>query len=94
MNNLKQKAMLVQLRISMWTGRRKDNAVTEEVCLSKQSEHDAGAWWTYMIPKKDIQPIEKAAGKCRASPTTNRSSSVRIPVLSATTAALSTTRTL
>lgn len=66
MNNLKQKAMLVQLRISMWTGRSKDNAVTEEVCLSKQSEHDAGAWWTYMIPKKDIQPIEKAAGKCRA----------------------------
>lgn len=66
MNNLKQKAMLVQLRISMWTGRSKDSIVTEEVCSSKQSEHDAGAWWTYLIPKKDIQPIEKAAGKCRS----------------------------
>lgn len=63
--NLNEKAMLVHLRLSMWTGRTKDSLITEEVIRTKNSDSDAGAWWTYLVPKKDIKKIENAAARCR-----------------------------
>jgi hypothetical protein len=65
--NITQKAMLIHLKVSGWSGRRKDRQVTKEVNVSKKTSSDAGAWWTYLIPKKEMNKIEVAAGRCRAT---------------------------
>jgi len=60
-NNLSSKAMLVSLRVSMWTGRTKDRGVSSEVLSAKNADADAGAWWTYQVPRKSIVKISNAA---------------------------------
>ena len=63
---LSKKAMLVELSLSVWTGRKKDKHVSEEVMSSKGAEKDAGAWWTYLIPRKAMKNVYSAYGRCRA----------------------------
>jgi len=63
---LNEKALLVHLRISMWSGSRKNQALTSEVCGAHDAEKDAGSWWTYYVPKKDLKPLQQAANQCRA----------------------------
>ena len=65
-NNLSEKAMLINLRISMWTGRTKDRRITSEVISNNKSQTDSGAWWTYLIPKKNMAAINNASGKLRS----------------------------
>lgn len=62
---LNRKAMLVYLRMSMWTGRKKDKEVTAEVIRQKNSDTDSGAWWTYLIPAKALRTVDTAYHKCR-----------------------------
>jgi hypothetical protein len=64
-SNLREKAMLVNLTITGWTGRVKDKKVSNEVCLAKHSNTDSGAWWTYLVPKDIIATVQSAAMKCR-----------------------------
>jgi len=66
MKTINEKTVLVQMHISMWTGRVKDANVTMEVCSTKNSESDSGDWRTHLIPKKQIQKVEAAAARCRA----------------------------
>ena len=63
-NNLAEKAMLVNLTLSQWTGRVKDKKVSNEVCAVKESDRDAGAWWTYLIPKSAIAQVGKTRMNC------------------------------
>jgi len=63
--DLAEKAMLVHLQISKWTGRTKDAKVTDEVIMAKNSDRDSGAWWTYLIPKKSLKTINYASDRCR-----------------------------
>ena len=65
--NLNEKAMLVDMTISIWTGRTKDSMVSNEVRSAKNADVDAGAWWTYLIPKKNLHPIMNAQGKIRTA---------------------------
>jgi len=64
-NNLSEKAMLVSLKLSMWTGRTKDKKVSSEVCTVKKSDKDSGAWWTYLVPKSAICKVQKTEFQCR-----------------------------
>lgn len=64
-NVLSERAMLVNVRVSVWTGRMKDAMVSNEVCETKKAEQDAGAWWTYAVPKKYVNPIEAAGLRAR-----------------------------
>ena len=66
MNNLSEKAMLVHLRISMSLFHIKDSRVSAEIKQTKNADFDSGNWWTYLIPKKELDGIVRAAGKCRA----------------------------
>jgi len=64
-NNLSEKAMLVGVHIGTWTGRKKDKKLTNEIIVTKKSTKDAGAWWTYLIPKQSIFPVIAAGNKIR-----------------------------
>lgn len=62
---LSQKAMLIHFQISAWTGRVKDQRVSEEIIQSKHAEKDSGAWWTYLIPKTILRDIHRTYMRCR-----------------------------
>ena len=64
--NLSEKAMLVHLKISMSLFHVKDSAVSSNVKKALNASEDAGSWYTYLIPKRELDNIVKAAGKCRA----------------------------
>lgn len=64
-SQLNQKAMLVHLRMSTWTGRTKDSTVTKEVVARKHSSGDSGAWWTYLVPRHALRNIFTTQTACR-----------------------------
>lgn len=63
--DIREKAMLVSVNISTWTGRSKDANVSEEVSNEKLAEKDTGVWWTYLVPKKDIIAVGRTAAQLR-----------------------------
>ena len=65
MKKLHERAMLVDLTISTWSGKKRDSFVSEEVLTAKQSERDAGDWVTHLIPKQWNKAIGNVASKCR-----------------------------
>jgi hypothetical protein len=64
-NNLSEKAMLVSVSFSFWTGKTKDSRVTNEVIVTKKSARDAGTWLTNLVSKSDLGSVESARGKVR-----------------------------
>lgn len=64
-NRLSERAMLVHLRTSMWTGRSKDERVISNVCHTFQAEEDAGDWFTDLVPRAALQPVNLARMRCR-----------------------------
>lgn len=65
--SLSSMAMLVELRISTWTARKRDNDTTEEVNKAKKADSDAGSVYKYLMAGSDhLKKIEKYAAKCRA----------------------------
>lgn len=65
--SLSSMAMLVELRISSWTARKRDNDTTEEVNRSKNADSEAGSVYKYLMAGSDhLKKIEKYAAKCRA----------------------------
>jgi hypothetical protein len=59
-------AMLVELRISTWTARKRDNETTMDVNTSKEADQDAGSVYKYLMAGSDhLKKIEKYAAKCR-----------------------------
>lgn len=63
--NLSKKAMLVQLEVSFWTGRKKDKIVSDEVQTVKEATNDTGNWYTRLVSKSDIHELRVAMGNCR-----------------------------
>ncbi len=64
MSKLNERAMLVGIKFSQWTGRTKDKKVSQEVMRSKHADGDSGSWWTYLAPKKALQKINTAYCRC------------------------------
>ena len=63
-NPLQTKAMLAQLSISQWTGRKADKKVTGEVERT-HGAHDSGKFNKLLVDKALLEPISKIAGKAR-----------------------------
>jgi hypothetical protein len=63
-NPLQTKAMLVQLSISQWTGRKADKKVTSEV-EQVHGAHDSGKFNKILVAKELLDPIAKIAGRAR-----------------------------
>jgi len=63
---LSERAMLVHLRCSMWTGRKKNKRISEDVCAKSKAAADAGGWWTYLLPKSEVNAMVNAAWKVQA----------------------------
>ena len=64
--SLSSMAMLVELRISTWTARKRDNETTMDVNNSKEADQDAGSVYKYLMAGSDhLKKIEKYAAKCR-----------------------------
>jgi hypothetical protein len=60
-------AMLVELRISTWTARKRDNETTMEINTSKEADQDSGSVYKYLMAGSDhLKKIEKYSAKCRA----------------------------
>jgi len=65
--SLASMAMLVELRISTWTARKRDNETTMEVNTSKEADQDSGSVYKYLMAGSDhLKKIEKYAAKCRS----------------------------
>jgi len=62
---LQEKAMLANLTIHAWGGRKLDKTVTEAVEIANNA-HDAGAFNKRLIEKHALLPITKLAGQIRA----------------------------
>ena len=65
-SSLCERAMLVTLKVSMWTGRKKNKKVTSEVCSMNGASYDAGSWITYVIPPKALENILSKNQRCRS----------------------------
>jgi len=63
-NPLQSKAMLAQLSISQWTGRKADKKVTGEV-ERNHGAHDSGKFNKILVAKELLDPIAKIAGRAR-----------------------------
>ena len=65
--SLSSMAMLVELRISTWTARKRDNETTMDVNTEKNADQDAGSVYKYLMAGSDhLKKIEKYAAKARA----------------------------
>ena len=60
-------AMLVELRISTWTARKRDKETTSDLNTSKNADQDASSVYKYLMAGSNhLEKIEKYAAKCRA----------------------------
>lgn len=60
-------AMLVELRISTWTARKRDTATTDDLNKAKNATDGASNVYKYLMAGSDhLKKIEKYAAKCRA----------------------------
>lgn len=60
-------AMLVELRISTWTARKRDVSTTEDLNKAKNATDGASNVYKYLMAGSDhLKKIEKYAAKCRA----------------------------
>lgn len=60
-------AMLVELRISTWTARKRDTATTDDLNRAKNATDGASNVYKYLMAGSDhLKKIEKYAAKCRA----------------------------
>lgn len=63
---LADKAMLVQLTVSQWTGKVVDKVVTSETNARYKATKDAGRYEKWLIPKTAFDPISKIVNQARA----------------------------
>lgn len=59
-NDLSERAMLVNLTVSVWLASRKDKIVSGEVKSEKHAAADAGSWTTRFVPKVAFARINAA----------------------------------
>ena len=64
--DLRTRAMLVTLNISVWNPKKSDKAVTLETLIKHGASRDAGAFVKNLLPDGAIDQVKKAEGKLRA----------------------------
>ncbi|HEX8463232.1 MAG TPA: DUF3150 domain-containing protein [Abditibacterium sp.] len=62
---LASKSLLSSVRISQWSARKVDKAVTAEINTAKNAETDAGRYNKMLIDPKALAPINKAVSEAR-----------------------------
>lgn len=62
---LSQRAVLVRLTISQWSGRSLDRTVTAEVARNHNVSSDTGRYHKALVDKRDLEPITKAVSALR-----------------------------
>jgi hypothetical protein len=65
--NLNERAMLVELNIGVWEGRKKDTSTSSKVIHEAHAEADTGAWWTRVVPRSALRPVWAAVAKGRVT---------------------------
>lgn len=65
MNVLSERAMLSNIRISMWTARRVDRKVTDEINEANGAANDAGRFNKSLVDKAALAAVTLAAGHAR-----------------------------
>lgn len=60
-----ERALLVSLQVSMWTGTRKDSTLSEEFCSEKGAERDAGSFFINFLPPKEIKELRNESSRLR-----------------------------
>ena len=63
--SISEKAMVVRLQLSCWTGMKRDRQISDEVAKNKGAEGDAGIWATLMVPKSQLKGIKTAMNRAR-----------------------------
>jgi len=62
--SLASMAMLVELRISTWTARKRDKETTADLNTAKEADQDASSVYKYLMAGSDhLNKIEKYAAK-------------------------------
>ena len=69
--SIESKAMLINLSISCWSGRKYDRKVSDEIAEEKSAEQSAGRYNKCIINRPVIAKIEKVANKIRIFHYTN-----------------------
>lgn len=64
--DLSSRAMLAQLRVKQWTGRKLDKRITQEVNASHGAAADAGRYNKVLIARDALQEIATIVGAARA----------------------------
>jgi hypothetical protein len=63
--NLRTRALLVTLNISVWNPKKTDRAATLETLIAKGASRDAGSFVKNLLPDGAIDAVKKAEGKLR-----------------------------
>ena len=65
MDNLSERAMLVSLELSSWSGRCVDKAISESVILDHSAEKDSGRFYKRLIAKDKLKEIGSIHSEAR-----------------------------
>lgn len=65
--SLRDRAMLVELHMSKWEGKRLDRQTTDEVLEEKGAERDAGEFTTKLLPKEAMAEVQTCLSRARAT---------------------------
>lgn len=63
--NIANRAMIINLSISQWSGRKLDRQVTDETNQAHGASSDAGRFNKLLVDKKALAPIQSAANAAR-----------------------------
>ncbi len=63
---LPQRALLVALSISEWTGRRRDREITAQIARDHGADRKVGCYTKTLVPKKYLAPIAEVRTEARA----------------------------
>lgn len=63
--SITERAMLVNLSIGYWDGKKRDKNKTAEIVKDEKADADAGIWWTQVIPKSAMKPVILARDNAR-----------------------------
>lgn len=64
--NLSTRAMLVDLTIKMWTARKTDKRVSDEVSATHGSDREMGRYWKNLLSPERMEPLRKLATRAQA----------------------------
>ena len=59
--NITEKAMLVRLSISQWTGKKIDRKATDEMCETNNVSSDWAKAEKYLVAENELKKIQKKA---------------------------------